>query len=409
MSNLASLSGTPGRTRLTRFTIQGVSDGELSVDLRLLRSFSSDQSTGLAVVGSGTLLGRLNTELYESHGLYVPHGLTFSIGIGGHATVGGFGIASRAEGLTLDHVKEAEVVLANSSIVTCSETVNPDLFFAVRGAAASFGIVTSFTLTTKAAPTSIVNYAYVWQGRNSSLRADVFRSWQQVIYSIDLPWELSLTMTISPGAIELSGGFLGTKDQFNEINLGQYFPSPTVILQDVHTNFSEISNVWDQEIQSTGIGNPSYFYAKSAFFGDKTRIANHTVDAMIAHLDTAANGTQLWAVNFETSGGYMASIPDSSTAMPHRQARYAMLSYAQTSKKVSNTTFQFLDRLSSIAKSDHPGAYYGQYAGYIDPRQDSGEARRAYWAGNLERLQCIKARLDPHDVFHNEQSVLPIC
>lgn len=39
-------------------------------------------------------------------------------------------------------------MLANSSIVHASETVNPDLYFALRGGANNFGIVTSATVRT---------------------------------------------------------------------------------------------------------------------------------------------------------------------------------------------------------------------------------------------------------------------
>src|SRR6185369_10211155 len=47
-------------------------------------------------------------------------------------------------GLTIDHVRAAEVVLADGSVVRASDTEHPDLFWALRGAGANFGIVTSF-------------------------------------------------------------------------------------------------------------------------------------------------------------------------------------------------------------------------------------------------------------------------
>lgn len=40
------------------------------------------------------------------------------------------------------------MVLANSSIVTASVAKNPDLFFALRGGANNFGIVTCFNVRT---------------------------------------------------------------------------------------------------------------------------------------------------------------------------------------------------------------------------------------------------------------------
>lgn len=43
---------------------------------------------------------------------------------------------------------EEQVVLANSTIVTASEDDNPELYFALRGGANNFGIVTAFTVRT---------------------------------------------------------------------------------------------------------------------------------------------------------------------------------------------------------------------------------------------------------------------
>lgn len=61
---------------------------------------------------------------------------------------GGYGLSSHTHGLALDWVVGATVVLANSTIVNCSATENPDLFWGVRGAGGSMGIVTEFRFDT---------------------------------------------------------------------------------------------------------------------------------------------------------------------------------------------------------------------------------------------------------------------
>ena len=66
------------------------------------------------------------------------------VGVGGLATAGGIGWLSREHGLTIDHLRAVEMVLADGSVVRASEEENADLFWAVRGAGANFGIVTSF-------------------------------------------------------------------------------------------------------------------------------------------------------------------------------------------------------------------------------------------------------------------------
>ncbi|SRR5258706_662808 len=96
----------------------------------------------------------------------------------GHATIGGLGPVSRLWGSALDHILEVEVVLANSTITRASEVLNPDVFFvrvslpstscltpscdrqALKGAAASFGIITEFVVRTQPKPSVTTQYSY---------------------------------------------------------------------------------------------------------------------------------------------------------------------------------------------------------------------------------------------------------
>ena len=66
------------------------------------------------------------------------------VGVGGLATAGGIGWLARSHGLTIDQLRAAEMVLADGSVMRTSDQENPGFFWAVRGAGANFGIVTSF-------------------------------------------------------------------------------------------------------------------------------------------------------------------------------------------------------------------------------------------------------------------------
>lgn len=67
--------------------------------------------------------------------------------IGGYTQGGGHSPASHDYGLAADQVLEAQVVLANGSVVTASPCQNPDLYFAIRGGGGgSYGVVTSMTV-----------------------------------------------------------------------------------------------------------------------------------------------------------------------------------------------------------------------------------------------------------------------
>lgn len=96
-----------------------------------LRHFNKTTVTrdNIAVVGGGVLLGPLATALYKQGKRAVSHGVCGGVGIGGHATHGGWGFTSRAWGLTLDHIVELHVVLANGTEARASPRINPDLFW----------------------------------------------------------------------------------------------------------------------------------------------------------------------------------------------------------------------------------------------------------------------------------------
>jgi FAD/FMN-containing dehydrogenase len=80
----------------------------------------------------------------DSYGWALGSGDYGGVGVGGLATAGGIGYLSREHGLTIDHLRAVELVLADGSQVMASVDENPDLFWAVRGAGANFGVATAF-------------------------------------------------------------------------------------------------------------------------------------------------------------------------------------------------------------------------------------------------------------------------
>ncbi|WP_254769299.1 FAD-binding oxidoreductase [Salinilacihabitans rarus] len=119
-------------------------DGGLTVDLSALRGVVVDPAARTATAQAGCLLGDVDRET-QLHGLATPLGFVSETGLAGLTLGGGFGYLTRRFGWTVDNLLAVEIVTADGRVRRASRAANPDLFWAVRGAGANFGVVTSFT------------------------------------------------------------------------------------------------------------------------------------------------------------------------------------------------------------------------------------------------------------------------
>lgn len=145
------------------------SDGGLVIDLRRMRSVSVNVAEKTVKAGGGCVWLDVDSAL-AAHGLSVVGGTVNQTGIGGLTLGGGYGWLSGQQGLTLDRLIAAEVVLANGSIITTSATEEPDLFWALRGAGQSFGVVTSFTFQASDQLNTVYGGMLAWPATSEVIR-----------------------------------------------------------------------------------------------------------------------------------------------------------------------------------------------------------------------------------------------
>ncbi|KAI5366530.1 Putative FAD-binding domain, PCMH-type, FAD-binding, type PCMH, subdomain 2 [Septoria linicola] len=119
--------------------------GGVTIDLGRINSVEVAADLQSARVGEGADSALIYQQL-EPQNLSFVGGRVGSVGIGGFALGGGTSPFSNRYGWSLDNIFEHEIVLANGTITTASESSNPDLYWALRGGANNFGIVTTFTI-----------------------------------------------------------------------------------------------------------------------------------------------------------------------------------------------------------------------------------------------------------------------
>ncbi|KAL4784744.1 FAD-binding domain-containing protein [Aspergillus varians] len=132
-----------GGRHSTSITLQDLQQG-LAIDLSALNSVQVDDEAGTLTVGGGTIFSEIYDDVYAA-GYQMPVGTCSCPGMVGVTAGGGIGRFQGVNGLLIDSLLSVRLVTANSEIIDVSEDSNSDLFWAIRGAAPNFGVITSAT------------------------------------------------------------------------------------------------------------------------------------------------------------------------------------------------------------------------------------------------------------------------
>jgi len=125
---------------------------------------------------------------------------------------GGYGYSSHTYGLALDSLVSAEVVLADSTVVTASKTSNSDLFWALRGAGSSYGIVTSLKFQTHPAPENNTVFSYGFNFNQTRIRNA--HAVLQDYANTTMPSQMNMRFMVNPYSVTIMGVYYGSQEDF---------------------------------------------------------------------------------------------------------------------------------------------------------------------------------------------------
>ncbi|KAF9871775.1 FAD binding domain-containing protein [Colletotrichum karsti] len=389
----------------------GGEDGHLMLELDHMYNVTLDNTTGIATVQAGSRLGHVASELYKQGGKAISHGTCPGVGSAGHVLHGGYGMSSHTKGLALDWLIGAKVVLANSTVVTASETENPDLFWALKGAGSSLGVATEFYFKTFDAPREATNFLALlqWDALKSINGFKVLQDWVEE----DMPKELNMRLFITPRFTNLEGMFYGNKTGLQAIL------DPLLAKLGGRLTTSQTTD-WLGNLQHFGNGmaldqkdtykKQENFYS-SSLYTDK--LTDDQINSFVSFWYTVGKPLKRdWYVQVDFHGGknsVISQLPANSSAYAHRDKLllYQFYDRVDLSATYPEDGFSFLRGFVANATVGMQPEDHGMYFNYPDPNMKQAEAQEKYWGKSLPTLREIKAAVDPDEIFYFPQSVRP--
>ncbi|QRW00716.1 FAD-binding domain protein [Ceratobasidium sp. AG-Ba] len=384
----------------------GGKDGAFVIDMKNMKALTVD-SSGVAKIQTGNRLGDVAQALWNNGQWALPHGTCSYVGTGGHAAFGGFGPFSRVAGLLQDRITAAEVVLANGTLTTASATKNADLFWALRGAGASYGVVTQWTFATLAAPTTVIGYTMDFTMTiTASNLASVLGSWQKL--AMDAPKEMAMFCAVGPNGqgdlyLQFTGNYYGTRSEFNSAAAGwQAALNPS--------NFTNTTYNWydslvatDGSLSTKKPDNKDTFFAKSLF--TKTAVTSSQWTNFANYLvSKGANSDTNWFVEIDLYGGQVSAAGANATSFAQRNAILCFQLYASSMNSEPPYPSDGISFVNGMLNALDPNPQ-AAYVNYVDPTLTSSQWKSQYYGSHYSRLSMIKKAVDPNNVFRFPQSI----
>ncbi len=382
----------------------GVWDDALVIDLSQLRSTTVDPANHTVRVDAGCTWGDVD-HATVAFGMATPSGFLASTGVAGLTLGGGIGYLSRRFGLTVDNLLSADVVLADGTFVTASETSHSDLFWALRGGGGNFGVVTSFTFRCHDIGENgvIIGGPVLYDIADT---ADVMRWYRELLPS--LPEELSgwIALLTIPPAPPFPEELWGRKACGI---VWCYTGRARTCRRGAASRSGASARRWwsaCKRCRSTCCKAPSMRSTRRGCSGtggrtSSTRSLTRPSTCTSSTARSCRPGTR--PCTCIPIDGAASRVGAGATAFAYRDGGWAGVIVGvdpdpANAERVSAWARQYWEEL-------HPTSAGGAYVNFM--MEEGSDRVKASYRGNYERLSRIKDRYDPDNVFHINQNIVP--
>ena len=378
-----------------------VAGGGLTLDMSRLRGVLVDPEARTARVQAGCLLGDVDRET-QLHGLATPLGFISEVGVAGLTLGGGLGYLTRRFGWTVDNLIEAEIVTADGRVRRASRDEHADLFWAIRGAGANLGVVTSFTLRLHAVGPAVYGGLIAWPFERAE---EILRAYRAL--TAEAPRELAVWLMFlrAPAAPFVPEAWHGERlcamavchsgdagDRDTALAPIRALGDPAVDLLEEQP-YTQVQSYLD-DTEPKG----HHYYWRSDY------LAELSDDLLAAMRELFAAcpipGAELGLLHL---GGALNDRASDDGAVGNRDARFVIGTTGMWEPGEPEAD-AFREWVRDAGERLRPFSTGGSYINF--QTADEGEQRvRATYGANFERLAAIKEAYDPGNLFRSNRNV----
>lgn len=420
---------------------------QVIIDTSLMTNVYYDPQMNAFAAECGTKLGDLYRKLFIGWGVFLPAGVSPDLGVGGHILGGAFGFMCRSYGLAVDYLYAVEVVVVDEtgtakSVVATRDPNDPnhDLWWAhTGGGGGNFGIVTRYWFRSRdaqgtdptqllpKAPASLLRFKVNWDWKNLDEAAFTrlmqnYMNWCARHHAANTP-EANLYGTLIffgswIGKIELTGVVVGgpeaqrVLDDYlaaldegldlkptREIDTTTWmafalYPFPDFVMRGAEGGYTKIKDAFLRKPFSAQQIKVAYQHLTHADgIGGIFGMVTYGGQVNTVAPEATATAMRESVISLSCSAGWM-DPKDEARSMAWARQFYQELFAESGGVPVPNEA-------TNGAMINHPDA------DLADPHWNTSGVpwHTLYYKNNYARLQQVKARWDPRNIFKHALSI----
>ncbi len=379
-----------------------VNDGGLVIDLSPMKGIQVDPKARVARAQGGVTWGELDRET-QLFGLATPGGTVSTTGIAGMTLGGGHSWLRRKYGLSCDNLIGADVVTADGQFLHASEDENPDLLWALRGGGGNFGVVTSFEYRLHEVGPEVMFAAVMYP---AELASELLPAWRDFMaeapetVTSEAPFWSVPAAPVFPEAVHGREVLVLAALYSDDWREGKKVLQP---LRELAEPILDMSGVYPYtQVQTTF--DPFYPEGELYYYWKSLRLDRLDDEVIAAIADHVANRpSPRTLVPIWHHGGAMSRVGPEETAFGDRSAPF-LLSLDSTWEDPAETE----ENIAWTRAAWDDMQRFSSGGSYLNFMGEEGETlvRDAY-GRNYERLQALKQKYDPENVFRMNQNIKP--